>query len=925
MKENRKGFTLPELLASIVILGILMSVAIVSVQSVLNKSHKTYDEEQLDMFTTAAQSYFTDNKSKLPVNLLGTNSVTLGTLKETSYIDNVVDSKNVSCDVTKSKVTVTRYDTGKYAYSGILYCGRNVIGGQTTNESSTMTVKFSEYEGANNIEQVYNSNDNIYYTNNKVTTSINLTGNKGMASYKYVVYKNDKKFKEGEAKALNDVGNEFNDKITISKDTYGDGKYKIEVIAYDKAGKYLGSKSSTIWLDTVAPTCEINFYGTPGENGWYKETHVTVSYTPNNDIGKTPTPLNGSAITKSATPLYNDTSNKRQGNTTRDGQDWYCYVRDKAGNEYKTSKNILVDMHAPDCTSSVNKLEANTYNYKQYGTWYNGNVEVSQKCNDEGKGYSGCVKEVINYKDLSTTSGNEWSVKFNETIAKDVAGNETTCKAISAGVDKKAPSCNVTVDGNPGSQNWFKNGKNVTISFSITGENGSGKGKYGLAKTPKTVNSKTSDTQGNTGSEVTWYGYVSDNVGNECTDQTFPFRVDLNPPTCSKSIDHLESGSYIRSGPWYNKNVKISQKCSDTGPSGCIENVVNTTDIKANSGQVSIGNLASVTTYDKAGNTTTCPAVDAGVDKAGPSCEIRADKQNYTWYGKSYLKTKYEIVINDNNASGAKSYDWYTNYTNAKIFNKQYNLYSSNNSNGTTKETNKSSEVIGGELMNTYVKAVPYDNVGNKGNECINGPFMIDDGDPYIDVGSGSNVSGEGFVQGGAGGHNTGVRIVTCTDDLTGPSELSVDLDKNGNFLKWEGTSNGKILDYSVNGNVHTLKHTWATNGLKETRYYCTDNANNNSGVTYAGGAANIYCRCRAAENLKYKEGSGSNAKEVVAFKQGEVVYDYNDKWYKEVDGKKEYHYFTCENEHKAVWTPGKYKGKLAIGVNDLYLSCASQ
>ena len=55
MKMNKKGFTLMELLATVVILGIISTIGIVSVNKVLKKSHKEYEVKQANMVTTAAQ------------------------------------------------------------------------------------------------------------------------------------------------------------------------------------------------------------------------------------------------------------------------------------------------------------------------------------------------------------------------------------------------------------------------------------------------------------------------------------------------------------------------------------------------------------------------------------------------------------------------------------------------------------------------------------------------------------------------------------------------------------------------------------------------------------------------------------------------------------------------------------------------------
>ena len=63
---NRKGFTLLELLATIIILGLLTTVVIGVVLPLLNRGNNEYYKNQENMLVLAARDYFTDNRSKLP-------------------------------------------------------------------------------------------------------------------------------------------------------------------------------------------------------------------------------------------------------------------------------------------------------------------------------------------------------------------------------------------------------------------------------------------------------------------------------------------------------------------------------------------------------------------------------------------------------------------------------------------------------------------------------------------------------------------------------------------------------------------------------------------------------------------------------------------------------------------------------------------
>ncbi|MDD5888968.1 MAG: type II secretion system protein, partial [bacterium] len=64
--KNNKGFSLVELLAAVVILGLLSTIAIVSVSAILNKAEKNHYDTQQKNIVMAAQSYAQDNRNILP-------------------------------------------------------------------------------------------------------------------------------------------------------------------------------------------------------------------------------------------------------------------------------------------------------------------------------------------------------------------------------------------------------------------------------------------------------------------------------------------------------------------------------------------------------------------------------------------------------------------------------------------------------------------------------------------------------------------------------------------------------------------------------------------------------------------------------------------------------------------------------------------
>ncbi|WP_440896004.1 competence type IV pilus major pilin ComGC [Amphibacillus sp. Q70] len=79
MLKGEKGFTLVELLAVIVILGIIVAIAIPAIGSIINKAEDDADEAEITMIIDAARLYEVQHEDSLPVDV--------DTLLEQGYLD----------------------------------------------------------------------------------------------------------------------------------------------------------------------------------------------------------------------------------------------------------------------------------------------------------------------------------------------------------------------------------------------------------------------------------------------------------------------------------------------------------------------------------------------------------------------------------------------------------------------------------------------------------------------------------------------------------------------------------------------------------------------------------------------------------------------------------------------------------------------
>lgn len=92
-KKNRKGFTLTELLAILVILGVIVAIAVPSYNNLSKKFRNNYYEKLDETILTSAKTYFKDHAEERPVNLLESNVIYLKELQTNNYLEDATSYK----------------------------------------------------------------------------------------------------------------------------------------------------------------------------------------------------------------------------------------------------------------------------------------------------------------------------------------------------------------------------------------------------------------------------------------------------------------------------------------------------------------------------------------------------------------------------------------------------------------------------------------------------------------------------------------------------------------------------------------------------------------------------------------------------------------------------------------------------------------
>ena len=457
---NKRGFTMVELLATIVIIGILGTVGVVGVTKSIKSAKDRYYVAQNKLFISAAQTYFTDNKSRLPMKSGTNKKVTLKTLNDENYIEKIVDynKKEYNKD---SFVTVTKLGLNMYSYEGNLILSNGQVQDYKKSGESDASVKFT----VDNKD--FSMNSDTKYTNGNKSVAISIKDTDGIAGYIISITKRNKTVNEMdyiEAGGSTTASNQ----ITISTDKYGDGEYRVKVKVYDKYNDQISYTSGKIVVDTIAPKCKIYLEGQSGENGWWKAQDVKVKLSID-ELNRDKYDFSNQVLTS---PSY---KNKDDGNvavkTQSDtkGITYHAYVVDKAGNTVTCdSGNFKVDTEKPTCS-----IEVTNGPDGQHG-WYISPANIKMTSSNDK------ISEVAARGIGPSTSPNysgslESSQQVNTTgttwygFVKDEAGNIDMCNTPEVKVDTTDPVWVANCQGNPNCQGngitFTKN--NVWINNSV--------------------------------------------------------------------------------------------------------------------------------------------------------------------------------------------------------------------------------------------------------------------------------------------------------------------------------------------------------------------------------------------------------------------------------------------------------------------------
>ena len=649
-KNKTKGFSLVEILAAIVILGLLSTIAIVSVNYILRKAEQEYYKSQKDEIILAAKSYTQDNRNSLPKRVGMRTEIKLSTLQAKKYIGKVVDRHKNECNANETIVQVFKYDKTHYSYSVTLVCP-SYKATENTEGSNDSTINF-EYSGV--------TSENINYKNVKAT--ITMKDEDKIASYSYIVYRNGTEVKNSgdiEGKLKKEI------KITVPLEKYVPGDIEIKVMVTDQFGAQRTETSSKSIRNGNAPKCEV----IKENNEWTNKPPVEISV-------KCISNSNKGCKKDVYTQIFNESAEKGT-----------ILMEDKEENKGDCTANVKIDMEPPSTPVIDNKY---------HDTWVNKNYTIKITSVDETSGikqfeyrYPNSTREATDGK-----PENEWHVWENsskkagdktpfestefkrergevlEVRAIDYAGNYSEVATTIIKIDKTVPT--ILTINNPYLNTWFNKAQydanNNAYVVTITSQDNLSGISYHQYKYPSSTNSwKKYDNSGNPDESTNKEKYtfattpfkkdrdekvlfqVCDRAGN-CTEGDSYIKLDKTPPKITinnpypnwfnKSAYNNNSNAFKITSTATDKtsglashDYKHSDESSWTTKSLSSSSTVKSDKIETGPYKTEMNKSITFRAYDNAGNKAES-STNIKVDITAPSCSISASgtSGNSNWY-----------------------------------------------------------------------------------------------------------------------------------------------------------------------------------------------------------------------------------------------------------------------------------------------------
>lgn len=498
MKKKNKGFSIPELLAVIVIMGILVTIATASYNGISNSlKQKTYDNK-ISLIKTKAIEYAMDKK----VNIA---TISVATLLQEGYLDmetNLDDEygNNKLSNPLGGYLDCYKIDINRYVddYSVSVTDDTSCELAELAVLSSKLDIEIYADKGDNLKQYGLGKNKNTEWTNKDVYLFLNpkaLNDNKlstdnmkisWLVNGDVVTYNGALASEVTKVKGYANIYKVstlllFNGEVTVKVETIKGVLTQSVNVKIDKESPKVNLSADASFSTSKK---RIIFNGNDGSGSGFND----YAYALEDDVKKTPIFKYKSDDGSNYVDVY-------------ENKTYYAYARDKAGNvsDSPTEINITnIDNNVPICNIPAGQEGwSRSYTYT-YGCR-----------NDVG---TGCATPST----TETITTDTDKINLNWNIKDNIGNNETCSTNLQAHVDVTAPTCQIVISNNSvkGANNWYTSDVEVNL---VTNDNLSGIAEKGLS---------TSSSEDYNGVEqivlrndtersgITYYGYVKDKAGN---------------------------------------------------------------------------------------------------------------------------------------------------------------------------------------------------------------------------------------------------------------------------------------------------------------------------------------------------------------------------------------------------------------------------
>ena len=358
MSRKNKGFSLVELLAVIIILGLIAAIGIGATSMLVDRAKEEKMESQKNTVTMSAQTYMQNNKNLVPKIIGESKIIKVSDLRRSNYLtEDIKNNKGESC-MEKSYVKVYKLSNSEYTYTTFLYCGSEEIPAEQDVPTPKVVAKFSDSSGEAENDKLNNVSDAYLYVEMSAATEAEIQEYKNQGTdvaidgYSFTIFVT-KDGQKREAYNSGSLSGGREEKILINKklkdyiDVTGVTQVSLQVTAINTLGGITntsttvgedGETETTDYHDTVPPQC-VKPASPYTEGDWlnkseYNTTKLERKLTVGCDDG-----LGSGCIRNYFTMSWPNDDDKKGAEFV------YIEVKDNAGN---------VSLHNDDCMFRVN-------------------------------------------------------------------------------------------------------------------------------------------------------------------------------------------------------------------------------------------------------------------------------------------------------------------------------------------------------------------------------------------------------------------------------------------------------------------------------------------------------------------------------------------------------------------------------------------